>query len=170
MKFKSPSWDATPKDVAEFRQANAHHLEKMRGVLLDHVLELATLPGVDDGQIEEYSYDKNERTLYLVLLCGDLQMGYYDLIITYKNVEVSLDHEKTLAYLAQSVDEHIHLHRFEVDVTEDGRIEHRLEFFTSEENTWFAIRCEELNWEKIERPKQRFSPRPARFVRESISE
>lgn len=169
MKFQTPSWDAAPEDWAEFRRAYSSHLEKMRGVLPDHVLELAALSGVDDGLIEEYSYDKNERTLYLVLLCGDLQMGYYDLIITYKNVEVSLDHEKTLAYLAQSVDEHIHLHRFEVDVTEDGRIEHRLEFFTSEGNRWFAIRCEELNWEKIERPKQTFSPRPARFVRENIT-
>lgn len=170
MKFQTPSWDADPKDWAEFRRAYASHLEKMRGVLPDHVLELATLSGVDDGRIEEYSYNKNERTLYLVLLCGDLQMGYYDLIITYKNVEVSPDHEKTLAALAQSVDEHIQLHRFEVDVTQDGRIEHRLEFFTSEENIWFVVRCEALNWEKKERPKQRFSPRPARFPREGVSE
>lgn len=82
MKFKSPLWDACPKDFAEFRQAYAHHLEKMRGMLPEHVIELATLPGVEDGLIEEYVYDKNEHTLRLVLLCGYLQMGYYDLIIT----------------------------------------------------------------------------------------
>ncbi|MEM4409944.1 MAG: hypothetical protein QXI19_14505 [Candidatus Caldarchaeum sp.] len=169
MKFKSPSWDATPKDVAEFRQANAHHLEKMRGVLLDHVLELATLPGLEDGLIEEYVYDKNDHILRLVLLCGYLQMGYYDLIITYQGAEISPEHEETLKHFAQSIDEHICLHRFEVDITEDNQIEHRLEFFTSDGKVWFAIRCEGLSWETVERPKQEFSPRPSRFYPDRTS-
>jgi len=163
VKFKSPSWDDSPKDVAEFVEGYKRHLNQMRCVLPKHVLELAVLSGIEDGLIVDYSYEKNERTLCLTLLCGDLQMGYYDLIINYKNVEISTEHERTLADLAHSIDEHIHLHRFEVDLTEDARIEHRLEFITSDENRWFAIRCEQLSWEMIERPKQKFSPRPARF-------
>lgn len=169
MKFQSPSWDDSPEVWAAFRQAHERHLEKIRGVLPEHVLELATLPGLEDGLIVEYCYDKKKRLLHLVLLCGDLQMGYYDLIITYQGAEITPEHEKTLTHLAQSIDEHICLHRFEVDITEDNQIEHRLEFFTSDGKVWFAIRCEGLSWETVERPKQEFSPRPSRFYPDRTS-
>jgi hypothetical protein len=45
MKFQLPSWDDGPEVWAAFHQAYSRHLEQMRGVLPDHVLELAELQG-----------------------------------------------------------------------------------------------------------------------------
>ncbi len=101
MKFRLPSWDASPQEWAEFHQAYARHLEQMRAVLPEQVLELATLPGVEDGLIVEYFYDENACTLRLVLLCGNLQKGYYDLVINYSDVEISPEHKKN-AYISGS--------------------------------------------------------------------
>ena len=132
MKFQSPSWDDSPAAWAAFHQAYSRHLEQMRGVLPDHVLELTQLQGVDDGLIVEVRHDQAERVLHLTLRCGPNQMGYYDLILTYEDAEITPEDERLLARLARSTrdrsDHDADLHRHEVDATADGRIEHRLEF------------------------------------------
>lgn len=174
MKFKTPSSDDGVEVWKAFQQACARHLDEMRGVLPDHVLELATLQGVDDGLIVEVRHDKIERVLHLTLRCGDLQMGYYDLILTYKDADISPKHEKLLAKFARTTIDPGHydaeICRFEVDLTEDGRIEHRIEFYVEGPDDWIAIRCRSLYWEKVSRPNRELPVLLDRFPGGPISE
>lgn len=56
MKFQMPSWDDSPQTWAAFIKAYSEHLEGLTGVLPARVLELARLPGADDGLIVEVSH------------------------------------------------------------------------------------------------------------------
>src|SRR5207248_7275733 len=102
MKFQLPSWDDSPRTWATFHKAYSQHLEGLRGILPARVLELARLPGVDDGLIVQVSHDRAGCVLRLTLRCGDLQMGYYDLALTYEGAEITPKHEWELARLARS--------------------------------------------------------------------
>lgn len=159
MKFQSPSWDDSREVWAAFRQDCSRHLEEMRGVLPDCVLDLAELQGVDDGLIVEIHHDQVDRVIRLTLRCGDLHMGYYDLNLTYEDAQIVPEHEILLARLARStIDQSDHdadLCRHEVDVTAEGGLEHRLEFHVdAQPNVWIAIRCRMLWWEAVSRPNR----------------
>lgn len=131
------------------------HLEAMEGILPAEALELAKLQGTDDGLVVEVRHDREQNILTLTLRCGHLQMGYYDLILRYEDAEISAEDEKKLARIARTtVNDSRHesdLCFQEVDVTEGGRIEHRLLFHYG---VWFAIRCCALHWEKVDRPNR----------------
>ena len=104
MRFFTLDWfrDADDYDVfLPVFERYRRHLEAMRGVLPPEVLELAVLPGVDDGLIVEVHHVRSQGMLLLILRCGDLQMGYYDLVLTYEGAEITLEHEWALARLAR---------------------------------------------------------------------
>jgi len=48
----------------------------------------------------------------------------------------------------------------EVDIVENGLIEHRFLFHPGH---WFAVQCPSLEWERIERPDRTLPPMPDRF-------
>jgi hypothetical protein len=154
--------DSSPQTVA-FAEYN-RYLEAMQGLLPDEVLTLAKLPGVDDGLVVEVQHDHAQHVLKLILRCGHLQMGYYDLVLRYEEAEMSLQDEETLARIARTTkDDSQHesdLYFHEVDRMEDGRIEHRLLFHPG---VWFAIRCRALHWERVPRPNQKLPPLRDRF-------
>lgn len=161
MKFQPPVGSEDPVEWANFRDAYLHHLNQLRGILPDHVLRLAYLEGIEDGLIVEVSHNRTKRMLRLVLRCGYIQMGYYDLVLIYEDAEISLEHERVLAQLARRTPVDCsgyvpEVFRFELDVTEDGRIEHRIQFHVYPEQSylsnWFSIRCRTLRWYKISRP------------------
>jgi hypothetical protein len=161
MKFQPPVGSEDVNEWAKFREAYMRHLEQLRGTLPAHVWELAHLEGIEDGLIVEVSHNRAERRLKIILRCGYIQMGYYDLVLIYEDAEISLEHERVLAQLARRTPADgsgyvPELYRFELDVTEDGRIEHRIQFHVDPEpsylSDWFAIRCRSLHWEKISRP------------------
>ena len=165
MKFKTPSWDDSAEAWAEFFRASSQHLEGLRDALPARVLELARLPGIDDGLIVETVHDRAERVLRLTLLCGDLQMGYYDLKLIYEDADITPEHAQRLARLAHDTpSEHgPEVSRHEVDVTKNGQIEHRIEFHDKEPDSWFAIRCSALTWETARRPDRGILTPFARF-------
>ena len=165
MKFRMPSWDDGAEAWADFLRAYSQHLEGLRDALPAHVLELARLPGMDDGLIVETVHDRAERVLRLTLLCGDLQMGYYDLKLIYEDAEITPEHAQRLARLAHDTpSEHgPEVSRHEVDVTKNGQIEHRIEFHDKEPNSWFAIRCSALTWETVSCPDRKILTLCARF-------
>lgn len=68
-----PFEDPSGLDAAYARYTQ--HLERLKGVLPDELIELAQLPGVDDGLLVEAHHVRSQETLLLVLRCGDLQMG-----------------------------------------------------------------------------------------------
>lgn len=81
------SWYSEYEDSRRLKvafQQYQHHLEAMQGVLPAEVLALAELRGTDDGLVVEVKHDREGRVLTLILRCGDLQMGYYDLRLHYE--------------------------------------------------------------------------------------
>jgi hypothetical protein len=170
MKFFTLDWYHTPIDEADavhFRRAYdsyAAHLELMRGVLPDSVLALARLSGMDDGLVVSVRHERAVRRLRLTLRCGDLQVGYYDLILDYEEASLSPPDEWTLARVARSTrsdaryDYDLAYH--EIDRSEDGQIEHRLLFHPG---IWLAIRCVRMRWEKVPRSDRRLPRSRDRF-------
>ncbi len=149
-------------------EAYARHLEGMRGRFGDHVVELATLPGVDDGLIVEVHHDRTARTMTLTLRCGHLKMGYNDLAITYQGADIDDLDDLVLARLARSTidasDHDADVAWHEIDVTEDGRIEHRVEFHVyGQRDVEIAIRCTRLEWERVPRPDCMLPDLPDRY-------
>ena len=139
------------------------HLESLQDILPEDLLALAKLPGVDDGLIIEARHDREQRRFTLTLRCGDLQMGYYDLALTYEEAEISQPDEWTLARIARITDGHradTDIAYHELDVTPDGKIEHRFLFHPGK---GFAIRCRTLQWEKINQPDRELPYLPDRF-------
>ncbi len=170
MKLIYPAWDdkrgAWADRVALFDRAYAEHLDALRGVLPDRVLELAVLQDVENALIVEVRHDRAARVLRLVLRCGDTQTGYFDLAITYQGARITDADERLLARLARGSTHgyRLDLQRHEVDVTESGEIEHRLEFqVMSEPEVWLAIGCLSLDWETISRPDRELPPLADRF-------
>jgi hypothetical protein len=163
MKFRPPVDSKDSDEWMHFQEAYRRHLDQLKGALPPHVWELAHLEGIEDGLIVEVSHNRVEHTLKLILRCGDLQKGYYDLLLIYEDADISLEHEHILAQLARRTPADVsgyvpELYRFELDVTEDGRIEHRLQFHVYPKHSylgdWFAVRCRSLYWEKVNRPSR----------------
>jgi hypothetical protein len=147
--------DDAPQKAAY--QAYRRHLEAMREVLPADVVALGELQGIDDGLIVEAHHDRSQQLFTLVLRCGDLQLGYYDLVLTYRDAEISPEHERRLAEVARTgQDAYYH----EVDRAEDGRIEHRWLFHPGLE---IDFRCRELQWSRVERPDRELPPLDDRF-------
>lgn len=160
LKYLCTAVDETPLGAFE---RYSHHLEQLQGILPARVLELATLPGVDDGLVVQVKHDRARALLTLVLRCGDLQMGYYDLRLIYEGASITPADEHTLARLARRTkcpydgpDVAYH----ELDAAPEGGIEHRLLFHRGYE---FSIRCRALRWEQVSLPDRRLPPRRHRF-------
>jgi len=138
--------DDRPLDAA--CKAYRDYLATMAPAWPERIRALAELRGVDDGLVVEVHHIRSLNRLILVLRCGDLQMGYYDLVLSYDGAEISPEHELTLAQIARSDSE---VFEQELEVAEDGRIVHRLMFHPGD---WFAISCRELDWTSISRPNR----------------
>jgi hypothetical protein len=140
------------------------HLENLRGQVPDSLLELALLPGVDDGLIVGTQTLMQGRLFILILRCGDFPEGYYDLVLKYRHVEIDDQDREKLLHLAKLHRQNIHgdLAYHEIAITEEGRIEH---CFLFHENSYASlpyqevtIRCRELHWEKVSRPNRDLPP------------
>lgn len=171
MKFFTPEACDTFYDSEPFQKIDAayrRHLETLRGDLSDRVLQLAQPSGIEDGLVVRVTHDQEKRMLCLVLRCGHLQMGYYNLVLTYGDAALTPEHYNALATVAQSTksqsDHGCDLAYHELDYV-DGAIEHRLIFNalqwqhpTAGGYIWFAIRCRDLRWKRVPRRTRRFIP------------
>jgi len=158
------SIDNDGKRFAAQLAAYKRHLEGLRGLLPDEVLALAVLPGVDDGLLIEVHHDRALRTLQLILRCGDLQMGYYDLRLDYEEIDLPSQTAWTLARIARTTtSDGRHQHDVayhEIDRSEDGGIDHRLLFHPG---VVVTLRCRSLHWRTIAQPDRNFPALPDRF-------
>ncbi len=120
---------------------------------------------VDDALIAKLRQSDDPATLELVLRCGNLQIGYFDLDFTYDSPEVSDEHLRALIKVASNIrgnclfdgwDAWVH----EVDRLSDGRIEHRIYFH---KGGWVAIRCRDLQVVRTEKLDRRLPPYPNRY-------
>ena len=177
MKFFSPEVCDTFEEFEPFRQTDEkyrRHLEGLRNVLPERVLELAEPSGMDDALVVRVDHDREHRILRLVLRCGDLQMGYSNLVLTYEGAELRPEHDASLARIARSTESQrffgCDLAYHELDATEDGGIEHRLIFHASKWHhpsaggwIWFAVRCRALGWRRDPRRSRRLPPSEDRY-------
>jgi len=177
MKFFSPQVCDTFDGYEPFREVYdtyRRHLESMRGILPERVLELAEPSGMEDGLVVRVDHDRERRILRLTLRVGHLQMGYSNLVLTYEGAEISPEHDAVFATLARSTHTQSYfggdLAYHEVDAGEDGKIEHRLIFNangwlhpTANGWFWFTIRCRTLHWRRDPRRSRRLPPIADRY-------
>jgi hypothetical protein len=181
MKFSPPVPEGEDKQaLAIFKKAWQEHLESYERHLdgLGHLLppsivELAKLPRLEDALIAAIIIDTVNRRLRLTLRCGDLVTGYFDLSLTYYDVEMSEMDRDQLVFLARStVDSgefQADFYRHEIDGTQDGKIEHRLEFFVfGRPNVWFSIKCREISWSIEDRPSRDLPAKENRIREEAL--
>ena len=165
-------WYSSFKDntllMAAFAQ-NEHHLQALESALPAHLLTLARLAGVDDGLVIEVVFDRDLMRLQLKMRCGDLRIGYYDLVLNYKDVDLSYQDEVTLTRIARTTKNdsrhNSDLYVHEMDITPDGKIEDRLLFHPG---VWLAIRCRTLLWKRVAKPNQKLPQLKDRFLERPI--
>ena len=83
MKYFTPEACDTFDEIEPFRKVNEQyrrHLTYLRGILPEKVLELAEPSGMENALVVHVAHDRTRGSLRLVLRCGDLQMGYYNLV------------------------------------------------------------------------------------------
>lgn len=146
------------------------HVEQMREILPESLIRFMDQDLVDDGLIVQVDHNREAQKLVLKMRCGNLQVGYYDLVITYKQAIITPDHDITLASIARSQEYNVEVHRedgtsyfaksnwydvfaHELDITSEGYYEHRILF---NPGVWFAITCKNLTWKQIPRKGSRF--------------
>jgi len=128
------------------------HLDALRVTLPERTLDLGVLRGVHDGLMVRVFHDRDAQRLKLVLRCGDLQMGYFDLVVEHYGATISPEHDVVLAWVARTTkivrwtcDVAYH----EIDLTDDGCIAHRFLFHPG---VWFEIPCDDLSWGCVPQP------------------
>lgn len=174
MKFFKPQKSKAFRNPGQFKKIAEdynRHLEKLQDVLPERVLELAKPSGMENGLVVRVDHDRKRRLLRLVLRCGHLQMGYYNLILTYEDAEISPEHDVVLAKVARTTKtQRLHqrdLAYHELDSFEGGRIEHRFLFDSFEPGrpdwVWFSIRCRSLRWCREQKRSRRLPPSEDRY-------
>lgn len=149
----------------------------------NHIDSLQTLPQelkaiahpfyVDDALFVQAVYEPKSARLKLVLRCGNIPDGYFDLILQYEGVEID---QRDLAELERAAREagtdvgYVHdAYCHEFDMLSDGRIEHGFIFHGSwDADTFvppalFTIRCNSLTYQRVERPDRRLPRVKDRF-------
>ncbi len=125
---------AVRRAVAQRRLAVAQAFEEhKRSIrpLLPPSLQALQETDLNDGLIRSLRIDPKQHTLELCLLCGDLQQGYADLTLTYKELELTSGELSLLCFIA--ADERCDIAWDEVDIRETDRrcFLHRIRWNTS---------------------------------------
>lgn len=154
MKFFTRSWANGDMDDAECRAVSVRykdHLDAILPVLPDAVGRLATAINVHDGLIRRACFEAGSRTFALALRCGDLQVGNFDLDLTYSHAELCPGDLAQLREVAS--DAGAEALYDEVDMGGDATYIHRVLFWPSAE---IEVTFRELTL--------RITPRPDREV------
>lgn len=177
LKFFTPqaidSWQDGDAYLA-VREAYWQYLESLRPHLPAQLVELAKWNGIHDGLLSRVDHYRKERILRMIIRCGHSDMGCFNLELTYIGAEVTPEQDAALAKIARSVKSQFvygcDLAFHELDVTPDGRIEHRLifhahEFFHPDAGGYlsFTAHCQELRWRALPRKSRRLPPMDDRY-------
>lgn len=161
-------WDALPDALERLKEANSRYsarLEQIRNSLSSEVSAAAGAWIVNDALISKLRQSDNPKELELVLRCGDLQVGYFDLEFSYDSPEISSQDLKSLIKVASNVRGNRryggwHAWVQEIDMLKDGRIEHRMFFHNA---GIVLVRCRGIHVARIEKSSRRLQPFPNRY-------
>lgn len=157
------------------RKQYREHLNQIRSLLSEPVVQLSTLSGLEDALVARVIHDRPMSQLRLVLRCGNLQVGYFNLNLSYKSAFMSPEHDLILAEIARSTRTQTRfgcdLAFHEIDLTPEGQIIHRLMFNALEYDhpnsggwLWFAIQSREIKWRTESKRSRRLPPLHDRYL------
>ena len=150
---------------SELHAAYNQHMEDLKRLLPQEINELADVALLDDGLVLKVDHDRGKKILKLTLRCGNLQIDYYDIVITYNGAKITPKHDRMLAEIAKSTKgfsgygHDIHFHEF--SVAKSGRITHR---FLFNPGVQFAISCKSLTWKKVPRKNRKYPKVANRYI------
>jgi hypothetical protein len=145
--------------LTQAHDAYKERLSEIEGRLGD-LMSISHQFHVDDALIARLNHDHRSAVLHLTLRCGNLIEGYRDLILAYHEVEVDQADEMTLNDIAattiggQDFEHDVYCH--ELDMTEDGRIEHRILFNWGPREV--VIRCRRIVYMEQDRLDRTLPP------------
>ena len=93
MKYFSREWhsgDISEGEVGEVRDRYWAFIASISDSLPEPIRELATAVNLHDGLVQELVVDHQESTVAILLRCGDLQVGYFDVRLVYSGVPTRL--------------------------------------------------------------------------------
>ena len=128
MRFLTPAWargDHSDEECEAIEAAYRVHRSALLPSLPPAVRSFAEVANatIHDGRLREVVLDRSALTLALLLRCGDLQQGYFDLDIIYLGIRLQVLDVSTLAALARdSRSEALYL---EIDCGDGGTWIHR---------------------------------------------
>ncbi len=154
--YREDDWTTMERAADRYRQ----HLQTIVHRLPRDVRAVSDAYHVDDALISRLLWKSLADPLTLILRCGDLQIGYFDLSFEYGDPEIETAH---LAVLAHVVRHHRGSRRFwgmdlfcqEFDVLPDGKFEHRLLFHPG---IWCAVRCSDVRVVRTDKPNRQLIP------------
>ncbi len=134
MKFFSREWasgEMCDSEGDEMIVAYERHIDHVATRLPASARCLARELNLHDGLIRRVTYDKAGRELRLELRCGDNQLGYFDLDLTYLGAILDRSDVAVLREVAR--DAETELWYDEVDLAEEGMFLHRMLFYPARE-------------------------------------
>ncbi len=136
MRFFTYAWHTGALTDTEFDAcipAYHAHLHQIAAQLTPSLRTFIQAINLHDGLIHQVCVDYAQHSLVVTIRCGDLQQGYHDLIVSYRDVALEQLDRPILALAASNPS--MEILSDEVDVMRDGRFCHSLLFAPSPEIT-----------------------------------
>ena len=134
MKYFTREWavgELSEVESNEVIAAYERHLDRVLGQLPATVRCVARELTLHDGLIRRVIYDRTGRELRLELRCGDNQLGYFDLDLTYMGA--ILDQADLVVLRDAALDTETEMWFDEIDLAGDGAFIHRVLFYPGRE-------------------------------------
>lgn len=160
MNFFTRAWCDGKDDESEDRgQMYNDHLAKIKSQFSPSLHSLAFEFPLHDGLIRQVIVSKNLRALQLLLRCGDNQMGYFDLDLSYSEVDFEHFEFSELAAITNRTETEILYD--EIDLHSRNSFEHRFIFWPTGEA---AVVFRGVTFEMKSVPNRNFIAPSKRFL------
>jgi hypothetical protein len=136
MRFFTREWPSGLLSEELWRSVSVQydrHFRNFLPKLPETIAQLGTTISIHDGLIQSAAVDQRTKELHLLLRCGDLQVGYYDLNLHYSGVQFGSLDLATLAAVAR--DSQVECLHDELDMDENSVYVHRILFTPTGEIT-----------------------------------
>ncbi len=161
MKFFTREWltgELNDKEYEKVVPAYNRHLAKIMPRLTPNLHNFVKMVNLHDGLIRLVMFDYKQLIFGLYLRCGDLQIGYYDLDIRYKDIQLNQAVVDAFSKAVQNIKTEILYN--ELDVADTNNFVHRMIFDPHYE---VSIVFRDLEFEKIPQSNREFSIATEKF-------